>query len=97
MYKIPCKKCGNREHIFLVDVEDEKIRKEMEVSLQAGELVGVFYDALLKQYANPNDENTLKSLNELCVRIVFCLYAEDAGIFGHKGMFHDYMKQFSTK
>ena len=82
---------------FLVDIEDEKIKKEMEISLQAGDLVGVLYDALLKQYANPDDEETLKSLNELCVRIVFCLYAEDAGIFGHKGMFHDYMKQFSTK
>ena len=82
---------------FLVDVEDEKIKKEMEVSLQAGTLVGVLYDALLKQYANPDDEETLKSLNMLCVRIVFCLYAEDAGIFGHKSMFHDYMKQFSTK
>ena len=23
----------------------------------------------------------------LCVRIVFCLYAEDAGIFGHKSIF----------
>lgn len=82
---------------FLVDIEDEKIKKEMEISLQAGDLVGVLYDALLKQYANPDDEETLKSLNELCVRIVFCLYAEDAGIFGHKGMFHDYMRQFSTR
>ena len=82
---------------FLVNTEDEKIKKEMQVSLQAGELVGVLYDALLKQYANPQDEESLKSLNMLCVRIVFCLYAEDAGIFGHKGMFHDYMKQFSTR
>lgn len=82
---------------FLVDVEDEKIKKEMEISLQAGELVGVLYDALLKQYAKPDDEETLKSLNMLCVRIVFCLYAEDAGIFGHKGMFYDYMNQFATR
>ncbi len=82
---------------FLVSVEDEQIKKEMEISLQAGELVGVLYDELLKQYANSEDEETLKSLNMLCVRIVFCLYAEDAGIFGHKSMFHDYMKQFSTR
>ena len=82
---------------FLVSVEDEQIKKEMEISLQAGDLVGVLYDELLKQYANPEDEETLKSLNMLCVRIVFCLYAEDAGIFGHKSMFHDYMKQFSTR
>ena len=34
-----------------------------------------------------------KSLNALCVRLVFCLYAEDAGIFGARGMFHDYLKR----
>ena len=77
---------------FLVDTGDENIRKEMEISLQAGELVGVLYDALLKQYAEPESEETLKSLNALCVRLVFCLYAEDAGIFGKRGMFHDYLR-----
>ena len=69
----------------------------MRISLQAGELVGVLYDAFLKQYRNPNDPETLKSLNKLCVRIVFCLYAEDAGIFGKKSMFRDYMAQFEAK
>jgi len=64
----------------------------MEVSLQAGEIVGVLYDALLKQYKAPEAEDTLKSLNALCVRLVFCLYAEDAGIFGSKSMFHDYLR-----
>ena len=82
---------------FLVDTGSEHIKKEMEISLQAGELVGVFYDALLKQYKNPGDPETLKSLNKLCVRLVFCLYAEDAGIFGNKSMFHDYLEQYSAK
>ena len=77
---------------FLVNTGDENIRKEMEISLQAGELVGVLYDALLKQYAEPESEQTLKSLNELCVRLVFCLYAEDSGIFGKRNMFHDYLQ-----
>ena len=77
---------------FLVDTGDENICKEMEISLQAGELVGVLYDALLKQYVEPEAEETLKSLNALCVRLVFCLYAEDAGIFGKRGMFHDYLQ-----
>ena len=77
---------------FLVDTGKEHIKKEMEVSLQAGELVGVLYDALLKQYKDPDDPEALKSLNKLCVRLVFCLYAEDAGIFGGKSMFHDYLK-----
>ena len=77
---------------FLVNVEDQHIRKEMEVSIQAGDLVGVIYDELLKQYNDPNDPETMKSLNQLCVRFVFCLYAEDAGIFGKPAMFHDYLQ-----
>ncbi len=77
---------------FLVDTGDTNIKKEMEVSLQAGEIVGILYDALLKQYKDPEAEDTLKSLNALCVRLVFCLYAEDAGIFGSKSMFHDYLR-----
>ena len=63
----------------------------MDLSLKAGELVGVLYDALLEQYQDPSDPETLKSLNALCVRLVFCLYAEDAGIFGRHLMFHDYL------
>ena len=69
----------------------------MEISLKAGELVGKLYDAILKQYADPDCEETLKSLNKLCVRLVFCLYAEDADIFGKHQMFHDYMKRFSAR
>ena len=82
---------------FLVDKGNERIQKEMEISLQAGELVGKLYDALLKQYNSPASDAELKSLNMLCVRLVFCLYAEDAGIFGSKTMFHDYLKGFQPK
>lgn len=82
---------------FLVDMGDEHIKKEMEVSLKAGELVGVLYDALLKQYKNPDDPETLKSLNALCVRLVFCLYAEDAGIFGGHGKFHNYLQAHKSE
>ena len=81
---------------FLVDTGDENIKKEMEVSLQAGEIVGVLYDALLKQYKDPESPETLKSLNALCVRLVFCLYAEDAEIFGSHGKFHDYMQRHQS-
>ena len=79
---------------FLADESNEHIQKEMEVSLKAGDLVGKLYDALIKQYKNPNSKESLHSLNVLCVRLVFCLYAEDAGIFGKHGLFHDYLKQF---
>ena len=77
---------------FLVDTGDENIKREMEISMQAGELVGKLYDAFLKQYKDATNERTLKSLNALCVRLVFCLYAEDAGIFGKPNMFHDYLR-----
>ena len=82
---------------FLVNQKTQQINEEMKLSLQAGELVGKIYDTFLKQYKNPEDPETLKSLNKLCVRIVFCLYGEDAGIFGKKNMFHDYMAQFDAK
>ena len=82
---------------FLVDTGNEHTKKEMEVSLQAGELVGKLYDAIQKQYKDPKSPETLRSLNMLCVRLVFCLYAEDSGIFGKRDMFHDYLKQFPAK
>lgn len=82
---------------FLVSAQDENIKKEMEVSIAAGEIVGLLYDAFAKQYANPGSEQALKSLNKLCVRLVFCLYAEDAGIFGRRGMFHDYLEKFDVR
>ncbi len=83
---------------FMVNKEQKKISQEMEVSVKAGEFVGLIYDALHKQYIDPESEKAQKSLNMLCVRLVFCLYAEDAHIFGTNGhMFHDYMEQFETK
>lgn len=82
---------------FLVDSGSENIEKEMQVSIAAGEIVGRLYDALLAQYKDAASEHSLKSLNMLCVRLVFCFYAEDAGIFGRRSMFHDYLEQYSAK
>ena len=76
---------------FLVDMGDDRIQKELEISLNAGNIVGRMYEILLKQYGENPTEEMLKSLNMLIVRLVFCLYAEDAGIFGRKDMFHDYL------
>ena len=81
---------------FLVESKNEKIRREEEISMQAGELVGKLYDAIFKEYINP-DENSLRSLNILCVRLVFCFYAEDAGLFETKSSFEDYIKSFSIE
>ena len=79
---------------FLVSTSATHIKKEEQVSLKAGEIVGVLYDRILREYKNPDNPESQKSLNKLCVRLVFCLYAEDAGIFGTKNMFHDYMDKF---
>lgn len=95
---------------FLVEKEVQKISHEMEVSIQAGDIVGLIYNAFLEQYKIPEEkknetavekakrEHKLKSLNALCVRLVFCLYAEDAGIFGEKrNMFHDYLARYEAR
>ncbi|MBR1792525.1 MAG: methylase, partial [Bacteroidales bacterium] len=103
---------------FLIDTDNEHLSREMQVSIQAGEIVGHIYDALLKQYLSaeslPEDATVsadktsndtidktpvtqiLRWLNILCVRIVFCLYAEDAGIFRHD-QFHDYLASYPSK
>lgn len=81
---------------FLVDTRSEQVRREKEVSLKAGGLVGKLYDALIKQYLEP-DADSLQSLNILCVRLVFCLYAEDAGLFETRTSFEDYVKSFPVE
>ena len=80
---------------FLTDTKNENIKREMEISIKVGELVGQIYDALRKQYVNPDSPDSLKSLNILCVRLVFCLYAEDADVFNRMS-FHDYLNSFKT-
>ena len=95
---------------FLVKKEIKAISNEMEISIKAGEIVGLLYDAFLEQYKIPDiaekdetpeqrvkREHKLKSLNTLCVRLVFCLYAEDAGVFGKRNIFHDYISSYSIK
>ena len=81
--------CESYRLQFLIDQKSEHIRREMQVSMQAGEIVGRIYDALLKQYGDTSPQ-TLRWLNILCVRIVFCLYAEDACVFNHD-QFHNYL------
>lgn len=77
---------------FLVTHGSEHLTREMEVSMQAGEIIGAIYEAMLEQYGD-QDPETLQQLNVLCVRLVFCLYAEDAGIFT-RDQFYEYLVKF---
>ena len=82
---------------FLVNEKSKVLKQEEEISVKAGDLVGKMYDALRKQYLDPDSDHAQKSLNILCVRLVFCLYAEDAGVFGSHSQFHDYLETYRTR
>ena len=79
---------------FLVNKETKRLTEEVELSKAAGELVGKIRDRFLTQYNDPLAKRTQKSLNILCVRLVFCFYAEDAGLFGAKDAFSKYLLQY---
>lgn len=82
---------------FLVDKSNEHLEREMQISMEAGEIVHEMYEGLLKQYITPDSPETLHAINQLIVRLVFCLYAEDSGLFGHKLAFHDYLARFGSR
>lgn len=82
---------------ILIDKTNTQIEKETKVSIQAGELIGQIHDELIEQYQDPEDPSSLKSINQLSVRLVFSFYAEDAGLFGKRRMFHDYLVDFDTR
>lgn len=82
---------------FIVGTTNEHLEREMAISMEAGEIVKEIYSALLKQYKNPDNPESLHAMNQLIVRLVFCFYAEDAGMFGKKTMFHDYLSRFSSR
>lgn len=79
---------------FLADSTNTRTQKEEEISVKAGRLVGKLYDSLIKEYKDATNPQSLRSLNILCVRIVFCLYAEDAGLFEKRTSFEDYLTSF---
>lgn len=81
---------------FLVHLNEFHIKKQFDISVQAGELVGKIYDSILKEYKDPTNEASLKSLNILCVRLVFCFYAEDSGLF-LQDQFCDYLERKEAK
>ena len=82
---------------FIVGTSNEHLEREMAISMEAGEIVREIYSGLLQQYKNPENPESLHAMNQLIVRLVFCFYAEDAGMFGKKTIFHDYLSRFSSR
>lgn len=82
---------------FLLSEKVKRLSEEKELSLKAGELVGKIHERFQQQYNDPMAKKTQNSLNVLCVRLVFCLYAEDAGLFGAKDAFSRYISQYEPK
>ncbi|MGP9723869.1 class I SAM-dependent DNA methyltransferase [Corynebacterium sp. AOP40-9SA-29] len=85
------------EHLYLLDflVDPQRTRRvrETQVSIDAGALIGRLYKLLSQQYINPETTENQHALNVLCVRLVFCLFAEDAGLFD-KDAFFTYLSAF---
>ena len=88
-----------RELKFLVEpyrpegYVDEK--REERVSSTASDYIRNLYDTIYaskKEWTKPE----LQSLNMFCVRVVFCLFAEDAGIFDD-GQFSTFLDKFNVK
>lgn len=84
---------GTLESIF--STEHSRLMVQQKLSEHAGILVANLHNALAKQYADPDDPEAHHSLAVLTVRIVFCLYAEDAGLFPANA-FSDYIKGFDA-
>lgn len=76
---------------FLVKKDAGVLTKEEKLSVDAGNLIGDIYRHLLTLYKNPDDPKVSSDINKLCVRLAFCLYAEDAGLFGEHSAFYKYL------
>ena len=75
----------------IFSAEHSRMSVQQKLSEHAGVLVADLHNALARQYDDPDDPDSHHSLAVLTVRIVFCLYAEDAGLFPVNA-FSDYVK-----
>lgn len=84
-----------KELEFLIDVHQQKIINEEQVSFKAGELVAKIYNELSNAYAlhaDLTDVKTQRSLNMLIVRLVFLMYVDDSALFGTEDMFQHFLE-----
>ncbi|MXY66744.1 MAG: class I SAM-dependent DNA methyltransferase [Gammaproteobacteria bacterium] len=78
------------EHVqafgFILGLERRVFRDQDPANIKAAELVGRLHDALAETGYRGHD------LERLLVRIVFCLFADDTGVFEPRDIFLDYIE-----
>ena len=77
--------------------EHSRIIVQQKLSERAGELVANLHNALAEEYRDPDAPGSHHALATLTVRIVFCLYAEDSGLFQPAGAFDSYVRGFEAR
>jgi type I restriction-modification system DNA methylase subunit len=76
---------------YLIDRKDIQYQAISPVDIEAAELMGELYDAL-KENRYPEHE-----LELFLVRLLFCLFADDSGIFDEKKVFFKYIKERTSE
>jgi type I restriction-modification system DNA methylase subunit len=75
---------------FILHPISEKLARQKQVNLEAARIIGTLYERTKEQYEDP--ESARHDLAVLMVRFLFCLYAEDSGLF-EKNLFFNYLKE----
>ncbi len=79
---------------FLIKKTRRTIDFDRDLDFEAGVNIRKLYELMCK---GKKSRAVFESLNKLCVRLVFCFYAESAGIFPKRKMFTEYLRNFNDK
>ena len=75
-----------RDFGFIVGEEKRAFKDQDPVNIAASEMMGALHDALEESGYQGHD------LEQFLVRLLFCLFADDTGIFNPLGSFEDYIR-----
>lgn len=75
---------------FIAGYKKQEYKEEDEVNIKAAELMGRLYDSIAEAGYSGHD------LNVLLVRVLFCLFADDSGIF-NQGQFKRYIENRTSE
>lgn len=82
---------------FLIRKNRRNAEIEKALNFEVGSAIQKLYDTMRAHYKDKNSPETFNSLNKLCVRLVFCFYAESADIFPEFKMFSDYLQNYNNE